>query len=174
MKRTLSIFLALVMMLSCFAVCFAASAADGNAVACTCKNHKDKEEAPKGCHCCVYCPNLDKTYLTSCVRTESGELNAKNVGFCKEVNKYGETVWVKCDKCTGIWPCKCGHDCCDPYEQSIDNPNGPILTPDQQEQVTTGFQGFIKKVKALFDDFFNKIFDFLKVGELFPDLLPKT
>lgn len=252
MKKALSIFLALVMALSCFAVCFVSTAADETARVCTCENHtnsvfgchccalcpnldtdylskltqcvKDEDgkldktkfgyctdivdgelvtvecdkctglsgcdcghlcchpcknhviTAEKECHCCVACPVFDESYLeriTKCVKDDQGKLDLSKFGYCYVINDYGEKVIVECDKCTGYWPCNCGHDCCDPFEQSVDNPDGPILTPDQQEQVTNTFQNFIKKVADLFNKFFDSIFEFLKIDELFPDLAEK-
>lgn len=156
MKKALSVFLAVVMMLSVFGACFGAFADYERPVAqCTCKNHN-----PNGpCHCCVYCPNLDKTYQTSCVKDvvdEEGNVVAKS--FC-------------CSKCTGIFPCSCGCECCNNFEDKDDNNDKPIFNEDQQEQIVNGFQAVLKKVADVFDMLFKAIFDFLRIGDLFPDLV---
>lgn len=118
MKRTLSVFIALVMMLSCFAACFATGAVDLSTPACRCVDHTN---APEGCHCCIYCPNLDLDYVTDCKIDLYGNLDLSRViyevkdgiptvhGYCIEDGKL-----VECDECTGIYPCNCGHDCCHP------------------------------------------------------------
>lgn len=159
MKKALSVVLALVMVFSCFGVIFA-SAEDVDMGLCKCKKCTKAE----GCHCCIYCPYLDKGYITSCVKfDEEG-----NPSFC-------------CADCTGIFPCNCGvdsqgnkkvdHDCCyDNYENIDDGTGLPILTPDQQNTFIQGFQNVLKKVSDIFDSIFNAIFEFLRIKDVFPDL----
>ncbi len=106
MKRTLSIFISLVMMFSCFAICLSANAVDYSTPACRCVEHTD---GPEGCHCCIYCPNLDMDYVTDCKIDLYGNLDMKRVGYCIEDGKL-----VRCEECTGVYPCNCGHDCCHP------------------------------------------------------------
>ena len=152
MKKLLSVILAVLIVVTCSFAAFVVFAEDAAPVDTTCHCANHNPDAP--CHCCVYCPNLDKGYLTSCVQyNENGEAS-----FC-------------CSKCTGIWPCTCGCDCCNDNYAEIDDGTGlPILTPDQQDAFIGGFQGAMAKVAAVFDRIFNAIMDFLRIEEVFPDL----
>ena len=149
MKKSFAVFMAVIMLLSCFTLGFAVMADDNETPVCTCANctHAD------GCHCCVYCPYLDETYLTSCVRDENGHFRKS---FC-------------CVNCTGIWPCDCGCECCesgkyqDPHAGDVE----PIFSPETQEQIVSGFQGVMRKIKAVFDMIFDAIFDFLRIDDFF-------
>lgn len=153
MKKALSVFLAVLMILSSLAVGFGVFAADS--AKCD-KCGKDCTKVPGTCHCCAACDYIDETYLTSCVKDADGHFNGN---FC-------------CSKCTGIWPCSCGCSCCDNFVDKDDD-NGPILTPEQQETFINGFRAVLKKVSDVFDKIFDAIFEFLRIGELFPDLVPQ-
>ena len=155
MKKVLSVLLALIIVLTgAFTVMFAfAEEQPVVDTTCHCANHKSASTGEK-CHCCVYCDNLDKGYVTSCVQyNEDGVAS-----FC-------------CSKCTGIWPCTCGCDCCNDHYANIDDGTGlPLLNPEQQSAFIGGFQGVMSKISAVFDRIFNAIFDFLRIENLFPDL----
>ena len=93
MKKSISVLLALVMLFGCFAMTASAAVTGGEWVpvgydvdgayiyqyklygTCTCENadHFNGEK----CHCCVFCPNLDDSYLTKCAieNNENGENN---------------------------------------------------------------------------------------------------
>lgn len=145
MKKALSLFLAVLMILSVVAVSFGAFAADEKV--CTCA---DCTGTPNGCHCCVYCPYLDTTYLLSCAKDKDGHFKGS---FC-------------CGECDGIWPCDCNCTCCkDKDEKPSDDPS-PILTPEQQKDFIKAFQNVLKKVAGVFDMIFNAIFEFLRLDEL--------
>ena len=149
MKKTLAVILSVLMILSSFSLGIGVFAEDRQKV-CTCE---DCTKIENGCHCCVYCPYLDKTYLTSCVQDEKGNFVES---FC-------------CGECTGIWPCHCGHPCCDPNEDPGKG-DGPIFTPSEQEDIVRIFQNIIGKIAAVFDKLFDALFEFLRLGELFPEL----
>ncbi len=158
MKKTLAVVLAVIMMLSCFTVGFGVFAVDEEeitpvtkAVVCNCTDCVGETEGK--CHCCIACPYLDKRYVTDCV-----VFNADGTfTFC-------------CDNCTGIWPCKCGHECCR-TDETIDDPAGePILTPGQQQSVISGFQNLMKIFTSIFDRLFNAVLEFLRIGDAFPDI----
>ncbi|MCM1364194.1 MAG: hypothetical protein NC122_07160 [Faecalibacterium sp.] len=158
MKKTLAVILAVMMMFSCFAVSLGVFAEETTAVADECTCGCEDCIAEKGaCHCCIYCKYLDKRYLTDCVVVDSkGNIDFEN-SFC-------------CDECTGIWPCRCGHDCCNTKEVVDKNNGDPILTPGQQQTLTMVFQNIIKRFADAFDSLFQAIFDFLRIGEIFPDI----
>lgn len=144
MKKALSVFLAVLMMFSVFAVSTSVLAEDMGS--CTCK---DCTRVPNGCHCCAYCPYLDETYLLSCAKDEDGHFKGS---FC-------------CSKCDGIWPCDCTCDCCKDKDTKPDS-REPLLTPDQQKSFIEGFRNVLKKVSDVFDMIFDAIFEFLRINEI--------
>ncbi len=143
MKKVISILLAALMLMSCMA--FGASAVEG---VCTCNDHIAGTDG--SCRCCVYCPNIDKSYVLSCVtKNENGEYS-----FC-------------CYDCDGIWPCDCGCECCEEKDQDIDNIFGdPILSDDTQNDIVSAFQRMLKEISDWFDEFFNAIFEFLRFDDI--------
>ena len=146
MKKTLSVILAIVMMLSCVAAGFGVFAADKCAYCDDCTGEAD-------CTCCIHCPNLDKGRIQSCVKTDEN----------------GEYVYC-CADCSGLWPFDCGKTCgcetCNGQSVDVDDGTGdPVLTPEQQEGVITGFQKIIKQIAAVFDRIFNAIFEFLRISD---------
>ena len=148
MKKFLSVLLAVIMALTCLSA-FTVFAEDA-APTCTCANHKTSGS----CHCCVYCPNLDRGYLTSCVQYDENGV----ASFC-------------CSRCTGIWPCNCGCDCCNDHYADIDDGNGlPLLNESQQNAFISGFRSVLSKVSGVFDMLFNAVMKFLRISEVFPDL----
>ena len=158
MKKTLAVFLAVIMMFSCFALAFGVYAEETtkaeNSRVCTCP---DCTKEKGNCHCCIYCQYLDKRYLTKCVvLDENGNIDYEN-SLC-------------CEDCKGIWPCTCGHDCCDPNETVEDFNHDPILTPDQQNKFVMVFQNLIKRFADAFDKLFDAIFEFLRIKDVFPDI----
>lgn len=165
MKKVLSVFLALIMVFSCIGI-ISVSAADATKK-CTCLDCKKED----GCHCCIYCEYLDANYVLKCVNVDEDG----NYVFC-------------CDECTGIFPCKCGskfHEyideetqekvthplCCMNNYEEIDMGEGtPIFTPDQQDQIVTGFRNVLKTISDIFNRLFDAVYEWLRIGELFPDL----
>ncbi|MBQ3136295.1 MAG: hypothetical protein IJB74_02315 [Clostridia bacterium] len=144
MKKTLSILMSILILALSFT--FLAGAAG-----CDCKTHTNSAE---GCHCCFDCNNLDVHYITSCI---------------KDAAVDGEYDYNKrcCNECTGLIPCNCGCDCCAPDANGGNNTgNGPILTPDQQEEVIDGFQNVLSRIREFFDKLFNAIFEFLRFDEI--------
>ncbi len=122
------------------------------AAGCDCKDHTD---AASGCHCCINCDNFDVHYATSCVKKVDGNGNVVIDGSTR-----------CCIECTGIIPCDCGCDCCAPDADNDSSAPDPILTPDQQEQVVSGFQKVLARIREFFDNFFNTIFEFLRFDEI--------
>lgn len=173
MKKLLSVLLALVMLFGCFSMVASAAVTNGEWVPvskdidgkdiyqyklygeCTCEN-ADHFNAEK-CHCCVFCPNLDDSYLTKCAT---------------ENNENGETGFdgtVCCEECTGIWPCNCPCACCGEKDQDLeDNKNniGDIWDEQDQQDFISAFQAILKKISDAFDKFFDAIFAFLRIDEV--------
>lgn len=173
MKKSISVLLALVMLFGCFAMTASAAVTGGEWVpvgydvdgayiyqyklygTCTCENadHFNGEK----CHCCVFCPNLDDSYLTKCAI---------------ENNENGETGFdgtVCCEECTGIWPCNCKCSCCGEKDQDLDDNNNnidDIWDEQDQENFVNGFQAILKKISDAFDRFFDAIFAFLRLDEV--------
>ncbi len=148
MKKALSILLAVIMILSTFAATCAVFAEDGMKE-CTCTNCT---RVPNGCHCCVYCPYIDKTVLLSCAKDEAGNFKGS---FC-------------CGDCSGIWPCEChcGCEACLDRSEEPDPDPEPIIPEAQRKTIIEAFQNALKKVAEVFDKFFNAIFEFLRIDEL--------
>ena len=154
MKKALSLFLAVLMFVT--AMIIPASAAglipdirkDG---VCMCEDHV--KTSP--CHCCVYCENLDNTYVLDC---------------CTKDKIGGEDVWTFCCVvCNGLWDCECvACECCAEKKDEILEDSGTTIIPETaQNSIVAGFQNAIQKVKAVFDKFFDAIFEFLRIDDFF-------
>ena len=171
MKKSISVLLAIVMLFGCFAMTASAEVTHGEWIAvdydvdgapiyqyklyggCTCDDHVSG--AP--CHCCVFCPNLDNSYLTTCAKE-----NNKN-------NEVGFDGTVCCESCTGLWGCNCKCACCGEKDQNLDdNKNNidDIWGEEEQEEFVNGFQAILKRISDAFDKFFDAIFAFLRLDEV--------
>lgn len=153
MKKTLSVILAIVMILTCFVAAVAAVPADHAAICGHCGSCTAKAGT---CAECIYCPNLEKGRICSCVG-EYDEATGE-YSFC-------------CANCTGLWPCECGRDCgceyCLGQSQEIDDGTGdPIIPPKTQEQIIANFQKIIRQIADALDKFFDAIFEFLRLDEV--------
>lgn len=137
---------------------------------CECRDHTNSAD---GCHCCVYCDNLDTYYLTPCVKKADGSLDDYYVEE-EYVNEETGEVTIKnrrvvefcCTDCDGIAPssCTCGN--CDPEtDESVKGPD-QILDENQQQQVIDGFQSVLGRIREFFDKLFNAIFEFLRFDEI--------
>lgn len=153
MKKVISVLLAVMMLFS--AVATFAFAEDSTAPLCTCDDHVATPEGT--CHCCVLCPNIDKSYLTSCAKDGSKD-GLYDGSLC-------------CGYCTGIFPCKCGCACCDPENEG--NGTNPVIgwwdeiwDTEAQEDFVEGFQKILQRISDVFDNFFDRIFEFLRLPEV--------
>lgn len=141
MKKLISVFLAALMLMSCFGV--ASIAADGE---CNCP--VGVHVAGEPCTCCVYCPNPDTEKWNTCYR--------ENGVFC-------------CADCDGIYPCNCNCPCCARGDQNIEDDDSlldEIITDQDRENFVDAFQAFLKKISDFFDRVFDAIFEFLRLDEV--------
>lgn len=167
MKKTLAVLLAVMMIFSCCALSFGVFAEETTAEEavvcdCTCLNcitvTKDEIGPTDTCRCCLKCAYLDKRCLTKCVAVDENG----NIDFDQP---------LCCDECTGVWPCMCGHDCCDPNEgPDEDYVEEPIFNQSQQNTIVMVLQNIIMRFSDAFDKIFNTIFEFLRISEVFPDI----
>ncbi len=146
MKKIISVLLAALMLVSCFAVSsFAAVEKTGE---CTCEDHNDV-----ACHCCLYCPKLSTSYVTSCAKDSLGS----------------DVKYVCCHDCTGIVGCPCGCPCCDVDNEDIDSDDSTLdeLVPDEtKESFVDGFQSILKVISDFFDDLWEAIRTFLRLDDV--------
>lgn len=156
MKKVISVLLTMLMLFSVMGTVALAvdNEVPGPTGECGCADHTI---AAEGCHCCVLCPNIDISYLTACAKNSSAG-GSYDGSLC-------------CYKCTGIWPCDCGCDCCG--ESAGSDNNNPIIgdiddiwTEEAQDDFVDGFQKILKRISDAFDNFFNKIFEFLRLDEV--------
>ena len=153
MKKTLSILMSVLIIALSLSMVSSAALYE-----CDCEDH-----VAENCKCCVYCPNLDTHYLTSCVVNPDGTLKYKN----PEAPEGEREVAFCCGRCTGIIPCKCGCSCCTLSEEDIENMNpDQIFDENQQEQIITGFQKVLNRFREFFDNFFEMIFEFLRIDDI--------
>lgn len=156
MKKVISVLLAVVMLFTMGTMAFAVVIEEPEITdKCTCDDHEASSLG--SCHCCVLCPNIDKSWLTSCAKDKSTD-GSYDGSLC-------------CAYCTGIFPCSCGCDCCDP--NNTDDGSGSIFGPiddevveDAQDDFISGFQKILKRISDVFDKLFDAIFEFLRVDDL--------
>lgn len=155
MKKIISVLLAVVMLFTMGTMAFAVVIEEPEITGeCRCDEHDTSVIG--GCHCCVLCPNIDKSYLTACAKDKSTD-GSYDGSLC-------------CAYCTGIFPCSCGCDCCDPNNQQ--KPGGvlgdgyEIWDEDAQDDFVSGFQKILKRISDVFDRFFDSIFEFLRLEDL--------
>ena len=149
MKKALSIFLAVIMLMSVMAL--AVSAEFRAPGVCMCEDHIKTD----ACHCCVYCENLDATYVLDC---------------CSKTVLNGEEVWVFCcPDCDGLLNCKCvACSCCaEKTDDMLDDGSTSLIPESTQNSLVKSFQNAMQKIKAVFDNFFDRIFEFLRIEDFF-------
>ncbi len=171
MKKIIAVLLSVVLLFSCTAVVASAALVYGEQVPvdegidgfvfqyrvtgeCTCE---EGHNTIGKCHCCIFCPNLDVSYLTDCATAQNTD------------GATGFDGTLCCLNCTGIWPCDCGCACCNEKDQDLsDNENniGDFWGPEQQESFVDAFQSILKQISDAFDRFFNAIFEFLRLYEI--------
>ncbi|MBQ8502905.1 MAG: hypothetical protein IJ491_01355 [Clostridia bacterium] len=156
MKKLTAIFLSVLMLFSVMGIVASAATIPVEEVAVTGQcTHEHKDDAP--CHCCVWCPNIDISYLTSCAKNSSAD------------GKYDGSLC--CYECTGIFPCTCGCSCCAEDNQGEDITDGDnkiddYWTDEDQDNFVSGFQSILKTISDWFDQVFDMIFEFLKFDEI--------
>ncbi len=167
MKRIIAVLMAVLMLCGCMTVAAFAASENGQVEVdrdilgpeykyaipgqCTCM---DQHKEPK-CDCCIYCPNLDRSLVRSCV----------------EWIVDGESAAVCCADCTGLVGCNCGCGCgaCASDNKDVedfDNNIGDYWGPEQQQSFIDAFQAILKRISDAFDAFFQAIFEFLRIDEV--------
>ena len=168
MKKTLALLLSALILISVFAVCFAAFAEDINDYVqadkiCTfCGNaHTSYDDATGtirlfSCACCVKCEYLDNTALTKCARDEKGHYKGS----------------ACCDQCTGIFPCKCSEgnaacNCpfCGGVSQEPDQGPVEVVPPKAKNIFTSVFTNVMGKLSDVFEKLFKVIFAVFGVND---------
>lgn len=150
MKKIIAVLLSALMIFSVMGVAYAAEIQEVEVTGqCT---HEHKDAAP--CHCCLFCPNIDISYLTTC---------AKNQG---DGMKYDGSLC--CAECTGIFPCNCGCSCCAESQDKDDDGNklDDLITDADKDSFVAGFQSILKVISDWFDKIFDAIFEFLRFDEV--------
>ncbi len=165
MKKVISVLLVAMMLMSAFAVSGFAfdlivkddTSFQENGV-CTCGDHDPVDP----CHCCIFCTNLDPQYITSCAKDYAGNLNIESD---ENGNQF---VAVCCANCDGIWPCSCGCECCKENENLEDDDNtlDNIIDDNAKQTFVDTFQKILKQISDAFDEFFDAIFEFLRLDEV--------
>ena len=148
MKKFISVLLAALMLMSCFAVVsFASTSTENFAGECNCGTgvHKDGVY----CTCCIYCPNPDPGFILGCVDENT---RAKCCYDCKGYND-GK-------------PCGCDCTCCVGKNNSVTGDSIDIFSPAQKQSLIDTFQAVLKKISDVFDDLFDRLFEFLRVDEV--------
>ena len=147
MRKIISVLLVALMLFSVVAV--SASAADG----CDCTNHVEDMD----CRCCINCTELDKSMIMSCAKDANGNVTGKTC----------------CTACKGFLQknagCGCSCSCCGDANSSTNNSGGAlggIVTDKDKQNFVDIFQSILGKISAAFDNFFNAIFEFLKLDEV--------
>ena len=155
MKKVISVLLAALMLMSCFAV---VSFAEGES--CTCPPGVHTENG--SCTCCLYCENLDISNVMNCCFEHGVIENGKLV-----------TAVPCCDACDGLYPCNCGTSCgckfCVGGDKDLsagDSTLAEIWGKEEQEAFVDGFQAILKKISDFFDLVFDAIFEFLRIDEV--------
>lgn len=150
MKKALSVILALVMLSTCFAVGFAAFAAETE----TCEFcHKECTGVLGTCTCCALCEYVDTQKVID------------------HYNEDGEYVFC-CDDCNGVWPCNCYFECgceaCAEKDRPANDGTGDeILSPDEQVRFVSGFQKIMYRLNDIFNKIFDALFELLKLDGIF-------
>ena len=149
MKKALSLILAIIMLMS--AVTFVGSAYNDYGGVCNCPDHKENNY----CQCCLYCENLDTSYILDC---------------CVKKVDGNKVYWEKCCSiCNGLKDCECTDcKCCaKKIDEIVNEGSTSIIPPSVQISLVEGFQNAMNKVRKIFDDFFDRIFEFLRIDDFF-------
>ena len=148
MKKALSLLLAVIMLMSAMTL-FASAEYElpYQHHNCTAETHDGLDD----CRCCIYCDNID----TQFIRTGCAKYDPKT------------DIWsVCCNRCNGLLNCDCGCDCCPNVEYKEEG--NPTLIPEPvQNSLVEGFRNALNKVIKVFDEFFDRIFEFLRIEDFF-------
>lgn len=147
MRKIISVLLVALMLFSVMAV-------SASAAVCSCGRHEESKGA--ACQCCVDCPELDVSLRFDCAKLE------------------GDHYTTCCTACKGfstgtVCYCNCGCATCGENESTgtdFDSIKDQVWGEEQQNNFVDGFQAILKKISDAFDNFFDKIFEFLRLDEV--------
>ena len=151
MKKIISVLVVLTMLMSFGVVAFAAGV-NNTTGTCRCVDHVEG-----ACACCVYCPTLSLSEQASCLsRTEI--IDGDTVSY---------SIVVCCDACTGLAGCECD-GCVDERNGNLNigDGDGALIPEETQETIVEIFQRILGQISDKFDEFFNTIFEFLRLDEI--------
>jgi len=148
MKKTLSVLLAVLMLLAALTAGFAVFADEAT----PCPGNCGKPHNATGtCSCCLNCPNLDMSKVVACAKNAEG---VKTEGFC-------------CANCTGFYNCTCGKTCgcvyCTGTGNAPESEPKPIVPEQTQNYIKELFQNIIHKISEVFDRMFEVAFAIFNV-----------
>ena len=147
MKKFISVLLALIMVMSCFGV-MASAAVNLTTGTCICANHVESN-----CTCCVYCPTLSESAKADCLVREQNADGSYTITVCNA-------------ECTGLAYCTCSGCEYDEDYSGSDAGAGALIPEDVQDDIVTWFQLILSKVSTAFDEFFEAIFEFLRLEDV--------
>ena len=150
MKKIIAVLLAALMLVSSFAMMSYAATYDYPVTGkCTCADKGTHTSV--NCTCCLFCPNINKSLVTTCALQSIGN----------------DTLYLCCVNCTGFYDCQCGCPCCENKDiNSGDSNMGDYITDQDKQNFVDGFQAILAKISGFFDDLWETIKSFLRIDEV--------
>ena len=145
MRKIISVILVVLMLFSVVAI-------SSSAALCECGKHKKVGEG-EFCNCCINCPNLDRRLVFDCAEQVDGLI----IPCCKNCVGYA----------TGVRKCNCVCDCdfCRDINDGYDPNAGSGVYDDfiKEDNTTSVFQGFLRRISEVFDKVFGIFFALLGI-----------
>ncbi len=149
MRKIISVLLVTLMLFSVMAVSVSAAG-------CGCPDHREERD----CRCCINCTSLPKEYIMSCAKDADGNVTgAKCCTACAGYLQRNAGCGCSCEKCCG----KSGNG-----ETSSDGSLnlGGLVTEKDKQNFVDSFQAVLRKISDVFDNIFDRIFEFLRLDEI--------